>query len=321
MNLDASLSLRFKGDWGAFNLTRICGWLAFGVFQRTGAVHHVIHTGRGMADNLFALARGEVDVSIATPAAFARLARAGHGPFEGAPMPELRALGVLPHRDALLIAVPAQLGISSMAELRERQPALRVSLAEDDGESFMGFGARIVLEASGVELADIVSWGGELVYGEDPSECVAHVTDGRADAIVQEAIMTPWWDELARTHDLRFLSLEPDVAAAIARDLDLETMELEPGYLTGMDDPVRALDFSGWQVVVREDLDHEIAELLTALLCETADLFERQYRHLPVRNSPLDYPITPERLAEVAIPLHDAAAAYYERTGVKSTRV
>ena len=316
MSLDSSLQLRFKGDWGAFNLTRVCGWLAFGVFERTGALHHVIHTGRGMGDNLRALARGEVDVSVATPAGFAAMARDGRGIFEGEAMPELRAIGVVPHHDALLIAVPDDVGATTTSELRHLQPALRVAMAADDGESFMGFGARIALEASGISLDDIVAWGGEVVYGEDPGECVAHVNAGRADSIVQEAIMTPWWDDLARSRNLRFLTLEPEAAASIKREYGLATMQVGAGYLTGMDSAVNAIDFSGWQVVVRDDLDSEVATLLTAVMCETSDVLEAQYRHLPVRKSPLDYPITPARLAEVAIPLHDAAAEYYARAGV-----
>ena len=102
MTVEAPLSLRFNGDWGAFNLTRICGWRAWGVFKRTGSVRHVIYTGRGMADNVLALADGEVDVSVATPAGFARIARDGLGLFDGRAFPGLRAIGVVPHRDALL---------------------------------------------------------------------------------------------------------------------------------------------------------------------------------------------------------------------------
>jgi uncharacterized protein len=306
------VGLRFKGDWGAFNLTRICGWLAFAVWQRTGGrPSSVIHTGRGCGDNVRALAHGDVDVAVATPAQFVRMAREGKGVFAGEAMPHLRAIASLPHDDALLFAVPAELGITSMTQLRDRRPALRIACAPDDGESFMGFGATALLRASGIEPQEIVDWGGAFVYGEDPGECIAHVRSGDADAIIQEAIMTPWWSELADSTDLRFLSLEPDAVEGLERDLSLQTAEIPAGYLRGIDSPVTAIDFSGWLVVVRDDMDAAVAELLASVVLETSEVLESQYRHIPVRASPLAYPITPEKLADTRIPLHPGAAGCY----------
>jgi TRAP-type uncharacterized transport system substrate-binding protein len=302
-------------DWGAFNLTRICGWLAFEVWNRTGGKpSSVIHTGRGCGDNVRAVARGDVDVAIATPAQFVQMAREGRGNFSGDAVPQVRAVGSLPHGDALLFALPADLGITTMAQLRDTRPALRIALSPDDGESFMGFGAVAHLRASGIEPQDIVDWGGELVYGEDPGECVAHVNEGRADAIIQEAIMTPWWNELAESTDLAFLSLEPDAVAALERDYGLSCVEIPAGYLRGLDAPVMAIDFAGWLVCVHEDMDDDIAELLAAIVLETSDVLERQYRHIAERFSPLAYPITPAKLAQTCVPLHRGAERCYATT-------
>lgn len=313
--------LRFKGDWGAFNLTRICGWLAWEFGRRAGSYHHVIHTGRGMADNLIALANGEVDVSITTPAGFARLARKGLGPFAGQPIPNLRAIGCLPHDDAMLIALRAELGVRTMAELRELKPAMRVALAPDDGESFMGFGAAAVLRASGVEPREIIEWGGEFLYGEDPSECLGVFMSGQADAVIQEAIMTPWWNDAAEANDLVFLSLEPEATERLQRELALDSREVNAGHLRGIDQAIQAVDFSGWLVVARDDLPDEIAETLATILTETSDFFERQYAHLPPRFSPLAYPISPEKLAAVPIPLHEGAQRHFRSLGLATARV
>jgi uncharacterized protein len=311
MSPDQPPSLRFKGDWGAFNLTRICGWLAWEFGRRTGRYEHTIHTGRGMADNLWALGRGEVDVSVATPAGFARMARQGLGLFTQEPIPELRALGCLPHRDALLVAMRARLGIRTMPELREAKPSLRVVLAPNDGESFMGLGAAAVLRASGLEPQEILDWGGEFIYGEDPSECLALFTNRDADVVIQEAIMTHWWHDVAERDDLVFLSLDEDAADRLHRELAIDTVTIEPGYLRGVEQPLRAADFSGWMVVARDDLPDEVATALASILVETRDFFESQYTHLPQRFSPLTYPITPQGLAATPIPLHPAAEHYY----------
>jgi TRAP-type uncharacterized transport system substrate-binding protein len=310
--MGAPLGLRFMGDWGPFNLSRICGWLAYEVWRQTGgAPSSVIHTGRGSGDNVRALARGDVDVAVATPAAFVNMAVGGVGPFAGAPMPNLRAVGCVPHDDALLFAIPAGLGISSMADLREKRPALRIACARDDGESFMGFGARALLRSSGIEPEAILEWGGSFVYGEDPAECVAHVASGAADAIIQEAIMTPWWRDLTESHDLAFLGLEPQAATALERDLSLTAVEVPPAYLRGIDAPLRAIDFSGWLVMVRDDMPDEIAGMLARAMVQSSDFFEAQYRHIPVRSSALTYPITPERLTDTRIPLHPGAREVY----------
>jgi TRAP-type uncharacterized transport system substrate-binding protein len=310
------LHLRFQGDWGGVNLTRICGWIAGEIYNRAGAGSgSLIRTGRGMADNLYAVGRGEVDVAVATPAGFARMARAGLGLFADEPLPTLRAIASVPHRDALLVAIPAKLGIRTFAELREQRPSLRLTLSPNDGLSFMGFGAETVLKASGVTPQQIVEWGGVLVPHEQPQECVAEVMAGNADAIVHEAIMTRWWQDMAETHEFNFLSLEDDVAASIESELQLDIAEVPAGYLPGMDQPVRAVDFRDWMVVVREDLRDDVAALIASILVETSDFFEMQYSHMAVRFSPLDYPITPERLAETSIPLHPGAQAYYSSIG------
>jgi TRAP-type uncharacterized transport system substrate-binding protein len=311
-----ALHLRFQGDWGGVNLTRVCGWIAGEIANRAAkGTRSTIRTGRGMGDNLVAVARGEVDVAVATPAGFARMARAGLGPFASEPLPTLRAIGCLPHRDAMLVALPARLGIRTFADLREQRPALRIALSPNDGESFMGLGADALLRASGVTLDDIVEWGGELLLREQPHECTALVVAGEADAIIQEAIMTPWWRDMTDAVDLTFLPLEEDAAERLDAELSVGTTIVPSGFLRGMDDPIRAVDFRDWMVVVREDLRDDVAGLLATILVDTSDLFEHQYTHIPVRDSPLDYPITAGRLADAPIPLHPGAEAFYRDIG------
>ncbi len=51
--------LRFIGGWGMDNLTAACGWMATGMRWRTArSSTFVIHTGRGMLDNLDAVLDG-----------------------------------------------------------------------------------------------------------------------------------------------------------------------------------------------------------------------------------------------------------------------
>lgn len=321
MEASRTPELSFRGDWGAFNLSRICGWMAWQVGVRTGQQHHLIHTGRGMADNVEALRLREVDVAIATPAGFARMAKEGRGPHSGKAMPELRAIANVPHEDALLFAVSAQHDVTTMAELREKRPRLRLVTSPDDGESYVGFAAAETLRASGIEPDEIVAWGGEYLWGENPFECLAQMADGSADAVIFEAMMIPLWKEVAAKFDLRFLTLEEDAAARIKSEFLLDTQRVPAAYLPGMDRPVQGIDFGGWLVLTREDVDDEITGLLARALVETSDFFENQYNHVPVRFSPLTYPITPQKLADVPIELHPGAARYYESIGVTAAPI
>ena len=307
-----ALQLRFQGDWGGVNLTRACGWMAMELEFRCGdGTRSTIRTGRGMADNLIAVHQGEVDVTVSTPAGFARMAREGKGLFKDAALPGLRAIGSLPHNDALMVCIPASLGIKTFAELREQKPALKVALAPNDGVSFMGIGAELVLAASGITLDDIVDWGGEIVFSEQPQHAVADIMNGKADSIIQEAIMTGWWKDMTDAHEFAFLSLEPEAEKKIDDEYGLDVITVPAGRLRGIDEDLRAVSFRDWMVIVREDLRDDVAGILATILDESSDFFEHQYTHLPVELSPLDYPITAKRLADVPIPLHPGAEAYY----------
>lgn len=304
------------GDWGAINLTRICGWLAQEVWDRSpGDTRSLISTGRGAADNLRAVGRGEVDVAVTTPSAFASMAMAGTGPFEGEAYPYLRALGEVPHADRLLFAVQRGLGVSSLAEIRERRVPLRLAISQNDGVNLCGYAAHQVLAASGLAPEKLLEWGGTILEHERPFECIDDVNEGRADALFHEAIMTQSWLDLANENDLSYLPVESEALDKVEQEFGWRRAVVEQGYLRGIQSDVETLDFSGYLVVVREDMPDDVASLLAWTLGETAPSFEAQYRHLPADRSPVAYPIVRENLARTPIPLHRAADDYYRQAG------
>ena len=315
-NLNRPVSLRFMGDWGGINLTRICGWLAQEVWDHSpGDTRSLISTGRGAADNLRAVGRGEVDVAVATPSTFANMAMWGEGLFDGEAYPYLRALGEVPHVDRMLFAVRSDLGISSLAELRERQMPVRLAISPNDGVNFCGYAAHRILTASGLAPEKLRDWGGTILEHERPFECLDDLDEGLADAVLHEAIMTPNWRDLSNENDLTYLSVEPEVLDAVERELGWRRAVVEQGYLRGIEADIETLDFSGYLVTVREDMPDDVAYLLAWILGETAYKLESQYHHLPADRSPVAYPIDREKLANTAIPLHRAAANYYRQAG------
>ncbi|MDX6741562.1 TAXI family TRAP transporter solute-binding subunit [Actinocorallia sp. A-T 12471] len=304
--IDRSITLHLQGDWGQYNLHRICGWISLELGDRSGPHTRIaIWNGRGGADAVHAVARGQVDIALSTPSAFVTAALDGGGVYAGEAYPHVRALGVLPQRDRLVLGVHKSLGVSSVAELRKARPALSLATSMHDGINHVGWAAHEVLTRSEI---DVTGWGGRLLEDERPFDSIAHVRAGRADAIIHEAIMVPDWQEIAP--DLTFLPLEPHVLDGLRDDLGWPDAVLPAGYLPGQDE-LHTLDFSDFLLLTTTDLPDDVAYTIAWILGETRDALERQYRHIPADRSPVTYPLDPVAIGTSPVPLHPGAAAYY----------
>jgi TRAP-type uncharacterized transport system substrate-binding protein len=311
-----SITLSFKGDWGRANLHRALGWLSYEMVQLTGPYTNVtISNGRGALDNALAVARGQIDVSLVTPGAFTRMVLDGKGPCAGSPYPHIRALGYVPQDDRMIFAIRKELGISNLDDLRKKKPKLRITAGIDDGVGFMGMGAQRLLAASGISRADIESWGGNFIEREEPMQCLREMMTGSADAIIQEAVMTAGWIEMADKLDLVFLPIEPQARDTLKKELGWPSARLPKDYLRGMDREMEFLDFSHFLLVTTTDLPDDVAYALSWSLVETFDVLEQQYRHIPVRRSPVTYPLDPRATCRTPIPLHAGAERYFRDAG------
>jgi len=305
--IERTITLHMQGDWGAMNLHRVCGWLSMELADRCGpGTRMAIWNGRGFVDNVHAVGQREVDVALVTPAAFARAALRGAGVYAGGGHPDLRALGVVPQRDRLVVGISRRWGISSFAQLRSKRPALRLATSFDDGINHVGLAAREVLGRSGV---DIERWGGSYLRDERPFETLAHLAEGRADAVVHEAVMLPAWQEIGA--DLHFLPVEEPVLAELADELGWPDAHLPAGYFPGAPE-LHTLDFSDFLLVCRADLPDDVAYAIAWVLGETRGVLERQYAHIPPERSPVTYPLDPIAIGTTPIPLHPGAARYYD---------
>jgi uncharacterized protein len=304
--------LRFQGDWGSVNLTRTCGWLAHYVFEHTPDQRRsVIYTGRGMGDGLRALGARVVDVAVITPNSFAPLARAGLGPFAGAPIESLRAIAVMPHRDAMIAVARKDLGFKKLADAATYAGPLRISLGTEDRDGFMGLGGRMLLDAAGVNLDRIVANGGSVTHHEQPFDSIHDLRLGRADIMISEAIMTPDWVQLATDAEVVFLEPTPAEQATIYDKYGVGTVEVPRGYFPSQDEPLTALDYAGWLIVTTTALPDDVARLLARAVIEDSETLARQYRYLPSDRSPLAYPIDHRVARLTSIPLHPGAEAEY----------
>ena len=314
--LSQSYSLKLIGDWGGANFHRICAWLTQEFCDRTGPQSRTSITSirGGGLESLTQVEDGEADLAIATPAGLMPQALTGTGFFKR-PMPHLRALGVLPQNDRLVMALHPKYGIKTFEDLRREKPALRIATSVDDGTNYIGYITSEFLEAHGVSRATLESWGGKFFTAQRPEQCIAFVESGEADAVVQEAIMTPWWRGLIDKNMVVPLPAEPQALKTLSQSTGLGTNILPAGFWDTLDHDLPALDFSDFIVFVRDDMPEDIAYLLTWCLVETRHMIEAQFKHIPPARSPLSYPLDPRKMAQSPVPLHQAAQKYYAQAG------
>ncbi len=315
-HLSRSITLHFYGDWGQANLHRVCGWLAQEVSDRSGPhSRFAIWNGRGGTDAVRAVGRGQVDVALATPAAFVTMAFDGRGPYTGEAFAHLRALGSVPQTDRLVLAVTTGMGLHSFADLRERRVPLRIATSPDDGVNHIGLAVQRIMALEGISRATFESWGGSYLEAERPLSCISQVREGRANAVFHEAIMTSWWQELANSRELTFIPIEATVLGQLEREYYWPRAALPAGYFRGLDRPLETLDFSDFLVMVRADMPEDVAYLITWCMSETRAALEVQYQHIPPERSPVSYPLDPATMARTPIPLHPGAERYYSEYG------
>jgi TRAP-type uncharacterized transport system substrate-binding protein len=320
--IERSLTLNFMGDWGMANFHRICSWLTQQFCDRAGpesqvAIWNVRHGGIEAVTGVF---QGRIQVAIATPAQLMSTALTGEGIFAPyGPMPSLRALGVLPQNDRMVFALDPKYGVTSFEELRAKKPALRIATSRNDGTNFIGHVASGFLRAHGLDEKELASWGAELVTAHRPEQAIALVLSGEADALLQEAIMTPWWEKVVDEKQFVTLPAEPAALARFHRDNPGEAKpDAEPipaGFWKSLSQPLDSLDFADFVILVRDDLPEDVAHVLTWCLVETRDSIEGQYRHIRPEKSPLSYPLVPKNMAKTPIPLHPGARRYYAEAG------
>jgi uncharacterized protein len=314
--LDRPIALHMMGDWGIANLHRICGWISAELWRRSPAgSKFATWAGRGGADAISAVLDGEVQTALFVPAGFGRTIFEGRGICRRPDVGRLRALATLPQDDRLVFAIDASFGVRNFTELRARRPALRLATAWDDGVNMAGFAAFRLLEALHIPAATIESWGGELVLGEAPWDIVPLVTSGRADAVLFEAVMTSYWRDMCAARKMNFLSVDDSALDELERSFGWRGASVPADRFPDLTAPFQALDFSDFLLFCRDDFPDDIAYVIAALLCETPEILESQYRHIPAKDSPVTYPLEPRKMAATSIPLAKGAEQYYRERG------
>ena len=314
-DIDRTLHLRFCGDWGQANFHRVCAWLTQEVCDHAGRGSTVTTT--SMADGGLGAIKdvhdGNLDLCIVTPSAQSSLALTGEGLFKRTgPMPKLCAIGTLPQRDRMVLAVHPKYGVKSWEDIHRVKPPLRIVTSTDDGTSFIGYLATRFLEAHGLTRELLGSWGGEIIDGGyRPEQSTDKVLSGEVDCLLQEAIMIPWWSNLIQTDLLIPIPAQPSVLAKLGAIEGLGPATIRGGFWKNVPHELLAMDFSDFAIVVSKDMPDDVAALLSWIFINTSAAFEVQYLHIPSERSPLTWPLDPKAMATTHLPLHPAAEKWY----------
>lgn len=321
--ISRSLTLRFVGDWGQANFHRICSVLSQEFCERAGPRSRVCiwNIRAGGIEAIHEVQDGAVDLAIATPASVVARAVSTHAATIASSrlypqaLPSLRALAVMPQNDCIIMALHPKFGISSFEELRLKKPALRLATCYDDGTSFIGHVAFEYLAAHGIPKETIESWGGSFLLEHNPIKTLEAVLNGEADALLQEAIMTPWWREIIEQKGYIPLQIEKEALSQVDTQVGLQPSKIPAGYWSTLKDDLSTLSFADFVVLVRDDMPEDVAYLLTWCMVERRLEFERPYHHIPPERSPLSYPLIPEKMADSPLALHPAARRFYKERG------
>lgn len=255
------------------------------------------------------VASHQADFAIVNPGGVLAMAYHGKGPYSQ-PMPFLRTIMVLPQFDQLGFAVTAQTGLTSLEDLRSRQYPLRVSLRGQRDHSVHTVVDQ-VLSVFDFSLDDITQWGGQVRYDQEfpngPNR-IGAVERGEVDALWDEAM--PMFANRAIELGMRFIGLEEP------RLKELEAMGLRRVAITRDEFPALAedvwsVDFSGWPVFTRTDVDDDVVTAFCVALEARKDRIP-WYGAGPMR---LDLMCKDTREGPIPVPLHPAAERFWRERG------
>ncbi|KAL5583878.1 hypothetical protein FOVSG1_015229 [Fusarium oxysporum f. sp. vasinfectum] len=319
--LDRSYGLHVVGDWGEANFHRILCWITQEFCDRAGPRSRTaIWSWRGGGMEGFQMVEdGEAHLAIATPASLMRSALTGEGIFNGHKFPHLRALATLPQNDRVVLALDPSLGCKTFADIFAKKPKMKIVLPPDNLDSATGWVCHRYLEAHGITAADILAWGGEIIDRSGRADqCLIPAQDPNSGitAVIQEAIMTPWWTILIDERKFIPIPADQKVLEQLERSLPgLGPSTLPAGYWDSLKEDLPTLAFNDFIMFVRDDLPDDVVYLITWLLDQTKWVINSQYQHIPQHKSPLGYPFEPKKMCITSIPLHPAAERYWRQSG------
>lgn len=251
---------------------------------------------------------GRTHFAILNPASVVRSTMRRQAGEEGV----LAAIATIPSYDQLAFAVRRELGVTTLEEFVAAAPPVAVSLRGGRPNHSVHVAIDDVLQAVGIRLSDIESWGGTLRRDDGMpagDQRMAGLHSGEVDAIFDEGVNG--WVDVAAEEGLRFLSIGDETLRR------LEALGYRRSVLSRRRHPslaadVQTVDFSGFLLYTRADADHDLVRAFCGALA--ARRHRIAWQGGP--ELPLERMVTDSVDAPLPIPLHPAAASYWREIGL-----
>lgn len=245
-----------------------------------------------------------VDFGI-TQAEYVRRAYQGsYGYRKDGPLTNLRLIARIESPAYLMIAAVKGSGITDLAQISQKKMPARIMIGPNR-DLLNG-----VLEHYGITEKALKEWGGTFLAGN------ALVRNPRFDILIGTGVLSNYpegsmWYEMSQKKDLVFLRIPEELRQKLAREHHGELVNLPFRYLRGLDDePYPTVGLSGLFVYGREDLPD-------AFVRDVARSIDEKHALIKWAIQPFSY--DPNTVADGdGVPLHPAAARYYQERGYRT---
>jgi TRAP-type uncharacterized transport system substrate-binding protein len=249
----------------------------------------------GSANLAHEVASGGLDMAFINPSAMLTQAYRGVGLFH-TPLP-LRIIASYPSFDRFMIVFRKDIGLSSLADVKNARYPLHVSVREDTTHS-----SRILIDQLfrfyDFNLAELESWGGRVHPAGPPGDKrrLSALREGTIDAVLDEGVRT--WAGTALAAG--FVPIQLDKAAfEYLATLGWHRSILRAGHFPGLEKDHACVDFSGWPLYARASLpDSVVFEVCAAFAAREGEMpwEDGLYEGLPhifteTDSTPMDVPL------------------------------
>ncbi len=232
--------------------------------------------------------------------AFLRDAYRGAGIYaKDGPYKDLRLLAMIQSPVYFVVAVRKDLNITDLAQIKKKHWPVRIRIGFGDS-------ATKVLNYYGLTREAVEAAGGTIEPAfEHPSTADFDILIGEADFTTAPEFA--FWNETSQKVDLTYLTLPDALLDKLAKEGELERVDLPIGFLRGVTAPVPTVAVSGIAIYGRADLPDGFAY-------DVAKALDQQQQLLQWSQLKLSYNIHNVWKA-YDVPLHPGAARYYREVG------
>lgn len=254
-----------------------------------------------------AVVAGDLEMAFVNPSGLLNQAYRGTGMFTE-PLP-VRVVANYPSWDRFLIMARPGAGITSLAQLKAEQRAVRCSIREDSTHS-----TRVLIDQLlalyDFSLKDIESWGGTFQLNGPPMDPrrYAALEQNSVDLVFDEGIKG--WLPRAIAAGYRTLSIDEPALGALEA-LGWRKAVVPEDRFPGLGGDHVCIDYSGWPLYTRASLPDEAAyKVCAAIKAREAEIPWEEGAYTGLDQLGRDTEATP-----LDVPLHPGAAQWYREQG------